>query len=131
MSQSNHEVDPFDPLGVFKDFRTSGMDSWSKLMVQLVNTDAYAHATGAMLDAWLASSKPFRDLLENTFSQALQNMNLPTGEQFATLSERLTHIEMRLDDLEALLESNLGGAKQTTRSSGSQKSATPGGDRQP
>ena len=131
MSQSNHEVDPFDPLGVFKDFRTSGMDSWSKLMVQLVNTDAYAHATGAMLDAWLASSKPFRDLLENTFSQALQNMNLPTGEQFATLSERLTHIEMRLDDLEALLESNLGGAKQTTRSSGAQKSATPGGDRQP
>lgn len=130
MSQSNHEVDPFDPLGVFKDFRTSGMDSWSKMMVQLVNTDAYAHATGAMLDAWLASSKPFRDLLENTFTQALQNLNMPTGEQFATLAERLTHIEMRLDDLEALLESNLGGEKQTTRSSGSQKSATSEGDRE-
>lgn len=131
MSQSNHEVDPFDPLGVFKDFRTSGMDSWSKLMVQLVNTDAYAHATGAMLDTWLASSKPFRDLLENTFTQALQNLNLPTGEQFTTLAERLTHIEMRLDDLEALLEAIQGGDKKSTDSSESHTHVTTQGDRKP
>ncbi len=45
--------DPFDPTGMLKSMRASGMDAWSKKMFQLVNTEAYARATATMLDAWL------------------------------------------------------------------------------
>ena len=48
---------------MFKGFRDANMDAWSKVMVDLVNSDSYAESTGAMLDAWLTSSAPFRKVL--------------------------------------------------------------------
>jgi BMFP domain-containing protein YqiC len=84
--------------------RDTGMDSWSKMMIQLVNNDAYAQASGAMLDAWLTSSAPFRKAIESAMTQVLTQLNMPTRTDITSLAERLTHIEMRLDDLEAKLD---------------------------
>ncbi|MFO1095335.1 MAG: hypothetical protein U0992_18825 [Planctomycetaceae bacterium] len=131
MSQDNHDVNPFDPFGVFKDARTTGLDAWSKLMVQLVHTDSYSQATGAMLDAWLASSQPFREVLETTFTQALKNLNLPTRDEFSSLAERLTHIELRLDDLEALLDNIQRAADKPARPSKSRSRVAVPGDQSP
>lgn len=104
MSQNNDSFNPFDPTGIFKEMRDANLDAWSRMMIQLVNTEAYARATGAMLDAWLASSMPFRKATETAMTQALASVNMPSRADVAGLAERLTHIEMRLDDLEALLE---------------------------
>lgn len=104
MSQDNNNYDPFDPTGFFKSTRDSGMDAWSKMMIQLVNTDAYAQSTGAFLDAWLSHSTPLRKLLEAAQTQALANANVPSRADVSGLAERLTNIEMRLDDLEAKLD---------------------------
>ena len=104
MSQKSDEQQAFDPFGAWKNMRDSGMDAWSKMMIQLVNTDAYAQATGAMLDAWLTSSAPFRKAIESAMTQVLTQLNMPTRTDITSLAERLTHIEMRLDDLEAKLD---------------------------
>ena len=104
MSQTNDTFNPFDPTGLFKTLRDGNMDSWSKMMIQLVNTDAYAQATGAMLDTWLSSSSVFRKLIETTLTQVLTNLNMPTRADITSLAERLTNIEKRLDDLDARLE---------------------------
>ena len=104
MSQKNDTPNPFDPAGMFKSMRDAGMDSWSKMMIQLVNTDAYAQATGAMMDAWLTTSMPFRKAIETTMTQVLTQLNMPTRADVTSLAERLTNIEMRLDDLEAKLD---------------------------
>ena len=53
MSEKPETFNPFDPTGMFKVVRDTYMESWSKMMIQLVNTEAYAQSTGAMLDAWL------------------------------------------------------------------------------
>jgi hypothetical protein len=37
-------------------------------------------------------------------AQSLRQLNMPTREDFVGLAERLTHIEMRLDDLDAKLD---------------------------
>jgi hypothetical protein len=84
--------------------RDGGMDSWSKMMIQLVNTEAYAKATGAMLDAWLRNSVPFRKATESVMTQVLTAYNMPTRADVLALAERLTNIEKRLDDLEAKLD---------------------------
>ena len=104
MSQKPDEQQTFDPFGAWKNMRDSGMDAWAKMMSQLVNTDAYAQANGAMLDAWLTSSAPFRKAIESAMTQVLTQLNLPTRTDISSLAERLTHIEMRLDDLEAMLD---------------------------
>lgn len=109
MTQKNETFNPFDPTGMFKDMRDTTMDGWAKMMVELVHTDAYSQATGSMLDAWLTSSGPFRRVMENAMTQVLTNLNLPTRDDVTRLADRLTNIEMRLDDMEAKLDETLRG----------------------
>ena len=110
MSQSNDTFNPFDPTGMLKEMRDTNMDAWAKMMVELVHTDAYAEATGRMLDTWLSASGPFRKAVENSMTQALTGLNLPVREDVTRLAERLTNIEMRLDDLEAKIDNSLNAA---------------------
>jgi hypothetical protein len=112
MSNKNDSFNPLDPTGMFKNMRDSSMDAWSKMMVQLVNTEAYSQATGAMLDTWLTTSAPFRKALESTMTQVLTNLNMPTRGDITSLAERLTNIEMRLDDMEARMEETQRAAKK-------------------
>ncbi|MCG8450654.1 MAG: hypothetical protein MI725_13880 [Pirellulales bacterium] len=100
-------TNPFDPTQMFKEMRDSSMDAWAKMMVELVHTDAYAEASGKMLDAWLSSSAPLRKMMESCTSQMLANLKLPSLHDVNRLSERLTNIEMRLDDLDAKLDAFL------------------------
>ncbi len=105
MSSGNNEsFNPFDPSQMFKDMRNAGMDAWAKTMVELVNTDAYAEASGSMLDAWLGGSGPFRDAVESATTNTLNNLNMPNRDDITRLAERMTNIEMRLDDLDAKLD---------------------------
>lgn len=105
MSQADTKTDfnPFDPTGMFKDMRDSNMETWSKIMVDVVNTEAYAESTGAILDAWLTTSGPFRKAMETHMAQAMAQLNLPTRDDISRLAEQLTNIEMRLDDMDAQL----------------------------
>ncbi len=103
-TKENNKFDPFDPTGMLKQMRDSNMETWSKMMVEFVNTDAYAESTGAMLDAWLTSSGPLRKMMESNLTQALAQLNLPSRDDITRIAERLTNIEMRLDDLDAKLD---------------------------
>jgi hypothetical protein len=104
MSEKNDTINPFDPTGFFKSMRDTNMESWSKMMIQLVNTDAYSQATAKLMDTWLTTSAPFRKLLETVMTQVLTNLNMPTRADVTSIAQRLTNIELRLDDLEARLE---------------------------
>jgi hypothetical protein len=104
VTQNNDTFNPFDPTGMFRNLRDASMDAWSKVLIQLVNSEPYAQATGAMLDAWLGTSAPFRKALEAAMTQVLTSFNLPTRADVISLAERLTNVEVRLDDLEARLE---------------------------
>jgi hypothetical protein len=84
--------------------RDNYLDAWAKAMVETVNTDAYAQATGMMLDTYLTASQPFRETLEKVMPQTLQQLNLPSRTDFISLAERVTHIEMKLDDMESALD---------------------------
>lgn len=107
MTQTDNDFNPFDPTGMFKDMRDANLDAWAKSMVELVNTDAYAESTGAMLDAWLTTSGPFRKAMEESMSRTLEQLNMPTRDDVTRIAERLTNIEMRLDDLDAKLDEDV------------------------
>jgi hypothetical protein len=107
MPKNDTTFNPFDPTGMFKNIRESNMDAWAKMMIDLVNTDAYAQVTGQMLDTWLSNSAPFRKAIESVVTQVLANLNLPSRADVTGLAERLTNIEMRLDDMDAKLDEAL------------------------
>jgi len=93
-----------DPLEAWRKLRDSNLELWSRNMIEAVNSDAYAKMTGSMLDTYLTASAPFREALAKSMVQALQQLNLPTREDFESLARRMTNIEMQLDDLSATLE---------------------------
>lgn len=128
MSEAKGESPSYDPFEVWRSMRNTGMDAWAKAMVEAVKSEDYAKATGAMLDAYLTASIPFREMVEKTMGQALQQFNMPSRADVTSLAERLTNIEIRLDDLEAKISellnrpavSRAGGRRRAAKSSKAQ-----------
>ena len=101
MSQPNDIPNPFDPFSFWRTTQNASLEAWSKAMIELVNTEAYAEATGRILDSHLASSVPMRKVVEQAMAQILGQVNMPTRAEVLSIAERMTNIEMRLDDLDA------------------------------
>ncbi len=95
---------PFDPFEPFRGVRDAYLDAMAKAMVEAVNTEGYAQATGAMLDAYLTASAPFREALTKSMIQALQQLSLPSRQEVVALAERFTNLEMKMDDMDAKLD---------------------------
>lgn len=94
----------FDPTEAFREMRDTYMDAWAKGMVETVNSDAYAKASGMMLNTYLSTSSPFREAVEKIMAQALQQFSMPSRADVISLAERTINIEMRLDDMDAKLD---------------------------
>lgn len=110
--QVDEQAKQFDPFESLRGIRDAYLDSMSKTMVEAVNSESYAQATGAMLDYFLSASAPFREALEKSMAQTLQQLSLPSRQDVASLAERFTNVEMRLDDLDSKIDRILLGVMQ-------------------
>jgi hypothetical protein len=99
--EDGNSVDPFE---AFRGMRDSYLDAMSKIMINAVNSEEYAQASGAMLNSTLMASAPFREALDKATAAALQQASMPSRQEVAALAGRFTNIEMRLDDMEAKLD---------------------------
>jgi len=104
MGDEAKSAKPFDPMEPWRGVRDVYLDAWAKTMVDMVNTEAYAQATGTMLDTYLTVSTPFREALEKAMLKTLEQMAMPSRADVVSIAERMTNIEMRLDDLDAKLD---------------------------
>ena len=95
---------PPDPMDTFRDMRDSYLDAWAKAMVETVNTDAYARTSGTILETYLSASSPFREAVEKAMLRVLEQLSMPSRADFVSLADRVTNIEMRLDDMDAKLD---------------------------
>lgn len=102
--KSSAAADPFEP---FRAMRDSYLEVMAKSMVEAVNSEAYAQATGTMLESYMAAAAPFREAMDKSMKQALQQLSLPSREELAALAERFANVEMRFDDMDAKLGSIL------------------------
>jgi hypothetical protein len=116
MSQPPDRTDPtnlFDPFGLWKQTQQAMLESWSKSMTDAVSTGQYAETTGRMLDTYLTISAPMRKMFEQTMTQLLNLLSLPSRAEVVSLAERMTNIELRLDDLDARLDDIQRGVERT------------------
>lgn len=137
MSETSEPANPLDPFGTFntmreanlktwKAWRDATLETWSQVMIDFVNSDAYSRATNQWLDTYLTLSQPFQRALEATMTQSLARLNMPTRAEVTGLAERMTNIEMRLDDLDAKLDEILRAIQKLPSSSRAAKTATKG-----
>ncbi len=98
---------PFDPMEPWRGMRDAYLDAWAKTMVDMVNTEAYAQASGTMLDTYLTVSAPFREAVEKAMLKTLEQLAMPSRNDIISIAERMTNIEMRLDDLDAKIDAML------------------------
>lgn len=129
MTQRPDNTNGLDPFGIMRTMRDANLEAWSRMMQEFVNSEAYARTTGAMLDTYLTTSAPFRRFIEQTMTQVLTQFNMPTRADVISIAERLTNIEMRLDDLDAQLTAMT--RTSTASQSGREEQASPEQDVQP
>lgn len=101
-----------DLFAQWRKVRDSFMEGWAKTMVETVNSDAYAETSAAMLNAFLTTYSPFREMMEKTISRSLEQLSMPTRGDITSLAERMTNIEMRLDDMDAKMDTILAAIAQ-------------------
>jgi hypothetical protein len=103
-----------DPTEKFRELRDAYLEIWSKNLIETVNSEGYAKASGAALDGFLAVAAPFKEPTEKAMLNLLQQLNLPTSADFMGLAGRFTNVELLLDNLDAKLdriETLLSGGK--------------------
>jgi hypothetical protein len=123
-SESTNPLDPFETmtnmweanLKNWKSMRDTSLDSWSKTMIDTVNSDEYSRTTGQWLDTYLTLSQPFRRIIDLMMTQVLTGLNIPMRSDVTSLAERLTNIETRLDDQDAKLDDILSAIKAVSLS---------------
>ncbi len=102
---------PYDPMEAFRGMRDAYLGAMAKSMVETVNTEGYAQATGQVLDTYLTMTGPAKEALDRSMLQALEQMSLPSRTDVLSLAERFTNMEMRMDDMDAKLDQLLKLAK--------------------
>jgi hypothetical protein len=130
MAAEHKDGNPVDPFEAFRGMRDSYLDAMSKVMINAVNSEEYAQATGAMLNSSLMASAPFREALDKAMEAAMQHASMPSRQEVAALAGRFTNIEMRLDDMEAKLDRIIqlcSVAKPVPTGSGSHENVKPKG----
>jgi hypothetical protein len=93
-----------DPTETLREMRDAYLEIWSKNLIETVNSEGYAKASGMALDSILAVAAPFKEPTEQAMLKMLQQLNMPTSADFASLAGRFTNVEMLLDNLDAKLD---------------------------
>jgi len=94
----------FDPIKLVRDFRDGSMDAWAKLALKLTSSHEYQQLQGLIMKPAFLAIGMWRKATDQAMSSVLGNLNMPSREEVLGISQRLTHIEMALDDLAAGLD---------------------------
>lgn len=111
-SEATNPPNPFEAMNALwetnlknmKSMRDTSLESWSKMMIDMVNSDEYSQAAGQWLEIYLNMTQPMKRIIDMTMTQVLTGLNMPLRSDVTSLAERLTNIEMRMDDQDAKLD---------------------------
>ena len=119
----------FDVKKVLRDVRDASMDAWAKMMLRLTYSHEYQRLQGMISKPALLGVALWRKTTESAMSGVLSQLNMPSREDVLSLSQRLTHIEMVLDDLGATMDQlrKTAGSPRPQRTSSAAR-ADNGGD---
>lgn len=95
------QSDPFSQMIQFYDDWTK---TWSGAASEMVSNKSFADSMAKQLESTLSTTQLMRRQMGEIMEQSLQQMSLPTRKDILSIAERMTSVEMRLDDMEAKLD---------------------------
>ena len=104
MSERNEEQPAYDPSLAVLDFYDSWAKSWSDAMSRTVANRDLAELMGWQVSTAFGLLAWTRRQIGGLVSFSLRQMNMPSRSEVLALGERLTRLEMALDDLDAKLD---------------------------
>lgn len=107
MSQAEPKKPAGDPFAPLIEFYDNWTKSWSGAMSEMVASKTFADSMSQQVESNLEALALVRRQVDGIMEQYLQQMNLPTRKEVIGLAERLTKIEMSLDDLDAKVDEML------------------------
>lgn len=90
-----------DPFALWRSWRDINLEIWAQGSANIVNTAAFSQMLGAYLNNYLTFYAPFQAVFDKYQEALLSSLRMPSRTETTQLSQRMTHIEMRLDDLDA------------------------------
>jgi uncharacterized damage-inducible protein DinB len=103
-------VDPFANMMQFYD---NWSKTWANSMSETVANPRFAETMSQQMAGSLEFWSVVRQQVGDAMEQYLQQLSLPTQQEVVSLAERMTTIEMRLDDVEAKLDQILDHLKES------------------
>ena len=113
MSEEKKQEQEFDPSTMMLQFYDNWTKSWAKAMSDTVASKTFAESMGKQMESSLDAMGMVRRQVSEMMEQYLQQMSMPTRSEVLSLGERLTKIEMTIDDLDAKLDEVLDQLKAT------------------
>lgn len=99
------------PLDKLREVRDSALEEMAKATLAWTSSDAYQAMNAAVSKPALLAAAVFRKASDAAMADLLAALNIPSRADVLALSQRLTRIEMALDDVGAGLdEMRLGSA---------------------
>lgn len=95
------QVDPMAPMVQFYDMLAK---SWSGAMSEMVASKSFADTVSKQMEGNLELVGLMRQQVGVLMEEYLHQVSLPSRSDMTGLAERLTRIEMRLDDVDAKLD---------------------------
>jgi len=100
-----------DPFAQMVQFYDDWTRAWAGAMSETVSSKGFADTMAQQMEGSMSAMRLWRQQMAEVMNQSLQHMNLPTLSDVSGLAERMTQIEMRLDDLEAKVDEVLDHVK--------------------
>jgi hypothetical protein len=104
MSEEETKKEDIDPMANMIEFYDNWTKAWASTMSDAVASERFAQSAAEQMDGGLEFMGFMRKQVTGAMEQYLQQMNLPTRKEVIDLAERLTHIEMTIDDLDAKID---------------------------
>ena len=95
------ENDPFSQMLQFYDDWTR---TWSGAASEMTSSKNFADSMAQQLESSLSAAQLMRRQMGELMEQSMQQMSLPTRKEILSIAERMTNIEIRLDDMEAKVD---------------------------
>jgi hypothetical protein len=116
MGQTSDKPRILNPFQVLRGVRDAGMGSWARIMLTITSSSAYSRASSVLAKPGLVVTAVVRRRTDAAMSQILSRINMPSRTDVLSLSVRLSHIEMALDDLGAAMDDMRAAAARSPSS---------------
>jgi hypothetical protein len=113
MSEEKSKKEQADPMASMVQFYEQWTQAWAKSLSETVANPRFAETMAEQTEGSLEFWALVRRQVGETMEQYLQQMSLPTQSEVVSLAERLTTIEMRLDDMDEKLDEILDQLNKT------------------